>query len=138
MRENFQRIENLLSMDRRDVSSSHRIERQVQLDFDRVGEERVIRIQSLIALRTPIINSLADVYGYFRFLGLRPWHDWTEFNNHIGRLEKKNRESHYRRTLSSSSVMVFSILGYDSPTSHLLCLLDASNERLDARWKASH
>ncbi|KAF9028186.1 hypothetical protein BDZ89DRAFT_1066328 [Hymenopellis radicata] len=39
---------------------------------------------------TPIINSLADVYGYFRFLKVRPWHDWTEFNIHIANLEKKN------------------------------------------------
>lgn len=42
--------------------------------------------------RTPIINSLADVYGYFRFLKVRPWHDWTEFNIHIANLEKKERK----------------------------------------------
>ncbi|KAF8632872.1 hypothetical protein AX17_004720 [Amanita inopinata Kibby_2008] len=39
---------------------------------------------------TPIINSLADVYGYLRFLRVRPWHDFTEFQNKIGRLEKRN------------------------------------------------
>ncbi|KAJ7437384.1 P-loop containing nucleoside triphosphate hydrolase protein [Mycena galericulata] len=26
---------------------------------------------------TPIINSLVDVYGYLRFLRVRPWYDWT-------------------------------------------------------------
>lgn len=39
---------------------------------------------------TPIINSIVDVYGYLRFLRIRPWYDWTEFQDHIGRLEKKN------------------------------------------------
>ncbi|KAJ7149019.1 P-loop containing nucleoside triphosphate hydrolase protein [Mycena crocata] len=38
---------------------------------------------------TPIINTLVDVYGYLRFLKVRPWYDWTEFNSHVGRLEKK-------------------------------------------------
>ncbi|KAJ6571813.1 SNF2 family N-terminal domain-containing protein [Mycena capillaripes] len=38
---------------------------------------------------TPIVNSLVDVYGYLRFLKVRPWYDWTEFNSHVGRLEKK-------------------------------------------------
>jgi SNF2 family DNA or RNA helicase len=40
---------------------------------------------------TPIVNSLIDVYGYLRFLKVRPWYDWTEFNSHVGRLEKKQR-----------------------------------------------
>ncbi|KAJ2912392.1 hypothetical protein MD484_g8028, partial [Candolleomyces efflorescens] len=39
---------------------------------------------------TPIINSLIDTYGYIRFLKIRPWYDWQEFNGHIGRNEKKN------------------------------------------------
>ncbi|KAH8097049.1 SNF2 family N-terminal domain-containing protein [Cristinia sonorae] len=38
---------------------------------------------------TPIINSLSDAYGYIRFLGIRPWYDWTEFNSHIAIKEKK-------------------------------------------------
>ncbi|KAJ7721949.1 SNF2 superfamily protein [Mycena maculata] len=38
---------------------------------------------------TPIVNSLVDVHGYLRFLRVKPWHDWTEFNEHVGRLEKK-------------------------------------------------
>lgn len=42
---------------------------------------------------TPIINSLVDVYGYLRFLRIRPWYDFTEFHSHIGRLEKKQRKS---------------------------------------------
>ncbi|KAK0204021.1 SNF2 family N-terminal domain-containing protein [Desarmillaria ectypa] len=39
---------------------------------------------------TPIINSLSDVYGYLRFLRIRPWYDWTEFHGHVNLLEKKN------------------------------------------------
>ncbi|EGO03554.1 hypothetical protein SERLA73DRAFT_69411 [Serpula lacrymans var. lacrymans S7.3] len=39
---------------------------------------------------TPIINGLIDAYPLFRFLKLRPWYDWTEFNGHISKLEKKN------------------------------------------------
>ncbi|TFK39291.1 SNF2 family N-terminal domain-containing protein [Crucibulum laeve] len=39
---------------------------------------------------TPIINSLVDVYGYLRFLKVRPWYDFTEFQRHVGNLEKKN------------------------------------------------
>ncbi|KAJ6590535.1 SNF2 superfamily protein [Mycena vulgaris] len=38
---------------------------------------------------TPIVNSLLDVYGPLRFLKIRPWYDFTEFNSHVGRLEKK-------------------------------------------------
>uniref|UniRef100_A0A8H8CFK2 Uncharacterized protein n=1 Tax=Psilocybe cubensis TaxID=181762 RepID=A0A8H8CFK2_PSICU len=39
---------------------------------------------------TPIVNSLADVYGLLRFLKLRPWYDWTHFQSKIGILERKN------------------------------------------------
>ncbi|KAJ7696132.1 SNF2 superfamily protein [Mycena olivaceomarginata] len=39
---------------------------------------------------TPIVNNLSDVYGYLRFLRVRPWYDWKEFNDHVGKLEKKN------------------------------------------------
>ncbi|KAJ7770573.1 SNF2 superfamily protein [Mycena metata] len=38
---------------------------------------------------TPIVNRLSDVYGYLRFLRVRPWYDWKEFNHHVGLLEKK-------------------------------------------------
>ena len=38
---------------------------------------------------TPIINSLSDAYGLIRFLKLRPWNDWHEFNQLIGRNEKR-------------------------------------------------
>ncbi|KAJ6631188.1 SNF2 family N-terminal domain-containing protein [Mycena sp. CBHHK59/15] len=38
---------------------------------------------------TPIINGLLDVYGYIRFLRVRPWYDWSEFHGHVGKLEKK-------------------------------------------------
>ncbi|KAL4260457.1 SNF2/RAD54 helicase family protein [Pleurotus pulmonarius] len=39
---------------------------------------------------TPIVNGLADVYAYLRFIKLRPWYDWSEFHAHISRFEKKN------------------------------------------------
>ncbi|KZT10363.1 uncharacterized protein LAESUDRAFT_755872 [Laetiporus sulphureus 93-53] len=38
---------------------------------------------------TPIINSLTDAYGLLRFLRIRPWYDWDEFNGHIAKHEKK-------------------------------------------------
>ncbi|ESK90272.1 snf2 superfamily protein [Moniliophthora roreri MCA 2997] len=38
---------------------------------------------------TPIINSLVDTYSLIRFLQIRPFYDWDEFNSHVGRLEKK-------------------------------------------------
>ncbi len=34
----------------------------------------------------------ADVYGYVRFLKVRPWYDWSEFHREIGKLEKKRRQ----------------------------------------------
>ncbi|KAF9003231.1 SNF2 family N-terminal domain-containing protein [Cyathus striatus] len=39
---------------------------------------------------TPIVNGLGDAYGYIRFLKVRPWYDVTQFQGHIGILEKKN------------------------------------------------
>ncbi|KAI0938712.1 hypothetical protein AcV5_000330 [Taiwanofungus camphoratus] len=38
---------------------------------------------------TPIINGLSDAYGLLRFLRIRPWYDWDEFNSHVSRLERK-------------------------------------------------
>ena len=38
---------------------------------------------------TPIINTLSDAFGLIRFLQFRPWNDWKEFNESIGRYEKK-------------------------------------------------
>ncbi|TFY57616.1 hypothetical protein EVG20_g8474 [Dentipellis fragilis] len=38
---------------------------------------------------TPIINSLADAYPMLRFLKIRPWYDWNDFNKQIARPEKK-------------------------------------------------
>ncbi|KAA1473050.1 hypothetical protein DENSPDRAFT_219273 [Dentipellis sp. KUC8613] len=38
---------------------------------------------------TPIINSLSDAYPMLRFLKIRPWYDWNEFNTHIALREKK-------------------------------------------------
>ncbi|KAF8340920.1 SNF2 family N-terminal domain-containing protein [Amanita rubescens] len=38
---------------------------------------------------TPIINTLSDVYPYLRFIRVSPWHDFKEFQQHIGRIEKK-------------------------------------------------
>ncbi|OSX63442.1 hypothetical protein POSPLADRAFT_1045766 [Postia placenta MAD-698-R-SB12] len=38
---------------------------------------------------TPIINGLSDAYGLLRFLRIRPWYDWNDFNGHISRFERK-------------------------------------------------
>ena len=55
-----------------------------------------------VVRRTPIINSLSDAYGYLRFLKIRPWYDWDEFNLHIARLEKKQGERMTRRDARAS------------------------------------
>ncbi|KZT22721.1 hypothetical protein NEOLEDRAFT_625750 [Neolentinus lepideus HHB14362 ss-1] len=39
---------------------------------------------------TPIINGLSDAYGMFRFLQIRPWYDWKEYNGQVVKLEKKH------------------------------------------------
>ncbi|KAG1729528.1 SNF2 family N-terminal domain-containing protein [Suillus paluster] len=41
---------------------------------------------------TPIINGLVDAYALFRFLRLRPFYDWHEFNGHVSIIEKRNPE----------------------------------------------
>ncbi|KAJ8073759.1 hypothetical protein PM082_012037 [Marasmius tenuissimus] len=78
-----------------------------QVDFYRIilDEAQVIRSRKTRASRaitdlsakyrwcltgTPIINSLADTYGYIRFLRIRPFYDWNEFNEQVARPEKKN------------------------------------------------
>ncbi|KAJ3821535.1 SNF2 family N-terminal domain-containing protein [Lentinula raphanica] len=80
-----------------------------QVDFYRVvlDEAQVVRNKKTRASRaitdlkckyrwcltgTPIINSLSDTYPYIRFLRLRPWYDFWEFHNRVGRLEKKQPE----------------------------------------------
>ncbi|KAK1219704.1 hypothetical protein PQX77_017565 [Marasmius sp. AFHP31] len=78
-----------------------------QVDFYRIilDEAQVIRSRKTRASRaitdlsakyrwcltgTPIVNSLADTYGYIRFLRIRPFYDWNEFNEQVARPEKKN------------------------------------------------
>ncbi|KAG8907736.1 hypothetical protein FRC01_007593, partial [Tulasnella sp. 417] len=39
---------------------------------------------------TPLTNGTADAYGLLRFLAIRPWYEWKEFNQHVVLLEKKN------------------------------------------------
>ncbi|KAF7289976.1 SNF2 superfamily protein [Mycena indigotica] len=39
---------------------------------------------------TPIVNGLLDMYGPIRFLQIRPWYDFSEFNGHIAKHEKKS------------------------------------------------
>ncbi|KII91157.1 hypothetical protein PLICRDRAFT_104830 [Plicaturopsis crispa FD-325 SS-3] len=39
---------------------------------------------------TPIINSLSDTYPLIRFLRIRPWYDWKDFNTQVAIIEKKN------------------------------------------------
>lgn len=50
--------------------------------------------------RTPIVNGLVDAYPLFRFIRLRPWYDWDDFNSHISRIEKKNRRFRLLRSLN--------------------------------------
>ncbi|KAF8589119.1 hypothetical protein K439DRAFT_1383733 [Ramaria rubella] len=38
---------------------------------------------------TPVTNSLVDCYAFVRFLEIRPWYDWQDFNGHIARLERR-------------------------------------------------
>ena len=45
-----------------------------------------------LALSTPIINTLADVYGLTRFLRFEPWDDWVHFKEEIVKHEKTERE----------------------------------------------
>ncbi|THH32586.1 hypothetical protein EUX98_g1602 [Antrodiella citrinella] len=46
---------------------------------------------------TPIINALADAYGLIRFLKVRPWYDWSEFNEKVAMHEKKQPDLATRR-----------------------------------------
>ncbi|PPR08294.1 hypothetical protein CVT24_002452 [Panaeolus cyanescens] len=46
---------------------------------------------------TPVVNSLTDSYGYLRFLRIRPWYEWKEFNDHVARLEKKRTQLAVKR-----------------------------------------
>ncbi|KAF7800359.1 hypothetical protein EIP86_011609 [Pleurotus ostreatoroseus] len=39
---------------------------------------------------TPIINGLGDAYAPIRFLRIRPFYDWNEFNQRVTLREKKN------------------------------------------------
>ena len=78
----------------RDVQGCHGPSGKVPLVFDWV---HIYSLSCRLGLtrsfsRTPIINSLVDVYGYLRFLKIRPWYDFRRFQHHIGGLEKKNRE----------------------------------------------
>ncbi|KAG9018867.1 hypothetical protein FRB90_008804 [Tulasnella sp. 427] len=41
---------------------------------------------------TPLTNGTADAYGLIRFLQIRPWYEWKEFNKHVVLREKKNPE----------------------------------------------
>ncbi|KAI0640983.1 SNF2 family N-terminal domain-containing protein [Trametes meyenii] len=36
---------------------------------------------------TPITNTLADIYGFLRFGRFRPWNDWSDFNEHIAKVQ---------------------------------------------------
>lgn len=58
--------------------------------------------------RTPIVNSLSDVYGYIRFLKVRPWYDWSEFHGEIGKLEKKKRK--LAIILTHGKVLIFDLI----------------------------
>ncbi|KIO23620.1 hypothetical protein M407DRAFT_77879, partial [Tulasnella calospora MUT 4182] len=38
---------------------------------------------------TPLTNGTADAYGLLRFLAIRPWYEWKEFNEQVVLSEKK-------------------------------------------------
>ncbi|KAI0047735.1 hypothetical protein FA95DRAFT_1605864 [Auriscalpium vulgare] len=42
---------------------------------------------------TPIMNSLTDAYGILRFLRIRPWYDWQQFNVSIAKRERKDPQA---------------------------------------------
>lgn len=54
-----------------------------------LGQSEYWPLSDLRPFSTPIINTLSDAFGLIRFLRLRPWNDWKEFNELIGRHEKK-------------------------------------------------
>ncbi|KAB5589713.1 ATP-dependent helicase [Ceratobasidium theobromae] len=39
---------------------------------------------------TPVTNSLADLYGILRYLHVSPYDDWTRFNEHIVKVQKRD------------------------------------------------
>ncbi|KAG8954984.1 hypothetical protein FRC04_010468 [Tulasnella sp. 424] len=39
---------------------------------------------------TPLTNGTADAYGLLRFLQIRPWYEWKEFNQYVVLHEKKD------------------------------------------------
>ncbi|KAG9049705.1 hypothetical protein FS837_009350 [Tulasnella sp. UAMH 9824] len=41
---------------------------------------------------TPLTNGTADAFGLLRFLAIRPWYEWKEFNQHVVLKEKKNAD----------------------------------------------
>ncbi|KAF8970384.1 P-loop containing nucleoside triphosphate hydrolase protein [Flammula alnicola] len=61
-----------------------------QVEFFRIATDEGQNIRNRRTSKTPIVNTLADVYGYLRFLKVRPWYDWQKFHRDIGILEKKN------------------------------------------------
>ncbi|KAK4694961.1 hypothetical protein P7C70_g8647, partial [Phenoliferia sp. Uapishka_3] len=61
-----------------------------------VGWFRVV----LDEARTPITNSLADIYPLLRFLQVKPWFDWKEWREHVSAYEKKAPEMAGKRAQS--------------------------------------
>jgi hypothetical protein len=67
-------------------------ELEIPMVSHRVRLNAVGSLNRLIKLHsTPIVNALSDAYPLLRFLRIRPWYDWQEFNPYISRIEKKNR-----------------------------------------------
>lgn len=75
----------------RSIQCGCRPRRHLPLVFDwvRFVSIRVFAPTDLKFSSTPIINTLSDAFALIRFLQLRPWNDWKEFNEYIGRYEKK-------------------------------------------------
>ncbi len=52
------------------------------ISVSHVGSSLIFAIFSVLSAinsGTPIMNTLNDAYPLFRFLGIRPWHDWVIF-----------------------------------------------------------
>ncbi|GAA5916812.1 hypothetical protein JCM8208_004782 [Rhodotorula glutinis] len=46
---------------------------------------------------TPVTNSLADLFPLFRFLQLKPWYDWKDYNQSVVSYEKKHPDTAGRK-----------------------------------------
>ena len=87
--------------------------------------------------RTPIVNGLVDAYPLFRFIRLRPWYDWEDFNSHISRIERKNRKLYF----SVQSIYLtchFSFIGEHKVVSYIQVDSSSSKEGFPTGWQEAY